>query len=480
MAFLIGGANSAADTGFSVDNSCRFDGSTAYMSKTMGTATNRLKLTMSVWLKRSTLGASVFFSSYYSASYRFQFYFDGSDRLAVLNVDGGSTNVSLITNRVFRDVSSYYHVQAVIDTTEASSSNRVKLYVNGTQETSFSTATYPAENADMSLGASSYTANIGRYGGDSDYFSGYMAEFVYLDGQTLAPTSCGEFDEDSPTIWKPIDVSELTFGDEGIYCDFEDSDNLGDDESGNTSDLAETNVAATDQASDSPTNNFCVMNSLTASSYSTLSEGNTKTAGNSASDNGNVVATIVPSSGKWYCECKIGNKQGTGYPSIGMAQEDDPNFGTVLNSTVGTAGYNGTSSGIYRPDGQKYSNNSTAAFGSGNSFDTDDIMMMAMDCDNGAFYIGKNGSWISDGTNTGDPASAGSKTGAFLTWTPADETGQTFATRDYDDSVLLWNFGNPTYANSSDAADANGYGAFEYAPPSGYFALCTKNLAEYG
>ena len=234
---LILGTNSIKDTGFNVDNSLRFnEGSSDYLNRTFGTATNRLKLTISVWLKKSDLSTGLFWHSYNSGSYRFQFYFDGSDRLGLLNVDSGSNNVELITNRVFRDLSAFYHVQTIIDTTQSTASDRVKIYVNGVQETSFSTATYPSQNADMSLGADSYSCQLGRYGGGSDYFSGYMSEVIYLDGQTLDPTSFGEFDEDSG-IWKPIDVSGLTFGNEGFYLDFEDSSALGNNVSGITNDF---------------------------------------------------------------------------------------------------------------------------------------------------------------------------------------------------------------------------------------------------
>jgi len=461
MAFLIGGANSAADTGFSVDNSCRFDGSTAYMSKTMGTATNRLKLTMSVWLKRSALGERVFFSSYYSASFRFQFYFDGSDRLAVLNVDSGSTNVSLITNRVFRDVSAYYHVQVVIDTTEASSSNRVKLYVNGTQETSFATSTYPAENADMSLGASSYTANIGRYGGDSDYFSGYMAEFVYLDGQTLAPTSCGEFDEDSPTIWKPIDVSELTFGDEGWYLDFEDSDNLGDDESGNTSDLAETNLAAADQATDSPTNNFCTMNPLVPHTNVVISEGNCKWVSDGSDTYGGGIGTFGLTAGKWWFEVKISSLVSN--HNHGAISE----LTTELYNTAGGAAALQNDTGVTcwrNDDGGELVLDGTATTNDYGLFSDGQIMGIALDIDNYNISIYRDGSALASDVNMS------STRGTIF---PFINTGIS--------TTAEVNFGGcSSFTISSAANDANGHGVFEHAPPSGYLALCSKNLGSTG
>jgi len=464
-----GNVASALPTGYDVDNSCRFDGSSAYMSKTMGTATNRLKLTMSVWLKRSTLGASVFFSSYYTANWRFQFYFDGSDRLAVLNIDNTTTNVSLITNRVFRDVSAYYHVQAVIDTTEASSSNRVKLYVNGTQETSFATSTYPAENADMSLGASSYTANIGRYGGASDYFSGYMSEFVYLDGQTLAPTSFGEFDDDSPTIWKPIEISGLTFGDEGIFLDFKDSGNLGDDESGNGHDFTETNLAATDQTVDTPTNNFCTINPLDY--YPTVPsdlEGNTVYNKSSTGDTHNSFAncTMGVTAGKWYYELKVGD--GNAF-MVGWVK--------TPHGAPDAAGAYASDSGLYvvKNAGEKIVAGSESG-SAWNTVTTNDIIGLAYDFDNLKFYISKNGTW----ENSGDPTSGATGTGSFGniaagTYVPMIGNANYNAT-----SLHYFNFGNPAYSLSSAVNDANGYGNFEYAVPSGYLALCTKNLGSDG
>ncbi len=474
---LSGNVASALPTGYEVANSCRFDrASSAYLSKTQG-AGSRRKATFSCWWK----------GAYPSAYDEQMFMSSGGDHncygagaaTGTMRINTGTGDYAY-TNRYFRDPTAWYHMVWAVDTEQSTAADRMKLYINGIQVTSFSHSSYPSEDEDLDMNQTGETFYIAR-SATTSYGDFMLAEVVWIDGSQLTASSFGEFDEDSPTIWKPKDLSDLSGskGTNGFYLDFEDSSNLGNDVWGGT-DLTASGLAATDQASDSPTNNFCVMNPLATSSYSALSEGNTKTAGTTDSDNGNSIATIVPSRGKWYCECKIGNKQGTGYPSIGMAQASDANFGTKVNSTVGTAGYNYPQSGIYRPDGQKYSDNSTAAFGSGNSFDTNDIMMMAMDCDNGAFYIGKNGSWISDGTDTGDPTSAGSKTGAFLTWTPANKTGQTFATRDFDDGVLLWNFGNPTYANSSSVADANGYGAFEYTLPTGYYALCTKNLAEYG
>ena len=480
---LIFPSNTLSAGGFSVDNSCRFnDGDSAYMYRSNGTPTSQRILTISTWLKRGTDMATTDVYQYWMGIQdtgvgdpRLTLGFNDSGQLNTGEKNGAGADVwKITTNRVFRDPGAFYHIVLSIDTTQGTEANRVKIYVNGTQETSFATSTYPTENFDMDTTGNEINIACIDNNSPSGFFDGYIAEMVYCDGQAYAASDFGEFDEDSPTIWKPIDVSGLTFGDNGFYLDFEDSANLGNDANGGT-DFTTSGLAATDQATDTPTNNFCVMNPLAASSYSALSEGNTQTAGDSASDNGNVISTFVPSNGKWYCESLVETGLPTGYPAVGLAQASDANFGTVLNSTVGVAGYDGSTAGVLRPDGQKYSNNSTASWTS-TTFDTDDILMMAMDCDNGAFYIGKNDVWM----ESGDPTSGASKTGAFLTWTPASETGQAFASKDYNTSVLQWNFGNPTFAITSGNADADGYGNFEYAVPSGYYALCTKNIGAYG
>ena len=142
-----------------------------------------------------------------------------------------------------------------------------------------------------------------RAEGYNNFADLYLSEVVFIDGSSLAPTSFGEFDEDSPTIWKPIDVSGLTFGNNGFYLDFEDSSNLGNDANGGT-DFTENNLAATDQTTDTPENNFATLNFLdTYYAQGTLSEGNCKYVGVSGKYDF-VMSTIMPTAGKWYCEDK--------------------------------------------------------------------------------------------------------------------------------------------------------------------------------
>jgi len=474
---LILGTNSIKDTGYNVANSLRFnEGSSDYLNRTFGTATNRLKLTISVWLKKSDLSTGLFWHSYNSGNYRFQFYFDGNDRLGLLNVDGGSNNVELITNRVFRDVSAYYHVQAVIDTTQGTASNRVKIYVGGVQETSFATETYPSQNADMSLGADSYSCQLGRYGGDSDYYSGYMCEVLYLDGQSLTPDgNTGEFDSDSG-IWKPIDVSGLTFGDEGFYLDFENSGSLGADVSGNSNNFTVNNLTAIDQSTDTCTNNFATLNRLYLSASSlNFTEGNLTNNGNSSNEWRSIYATIGLTSGKWYFEIRVNKVKSSdlGNIAIGIVSEDQ------VVQTADNGKFFGTSRGYaYHSKTGKKLNNDDNEVGDtyGDTWTTvGDIIGCAIDLDNHKIYWRKNGTY----QNSGNPESGATGTGSAFDLA----TGYTYlvaiATY-YDDERYSFNFGSPPYSESGGNSDGNGYGNYAGSVPSGYYSLNTKNLAEFG
>jgi len=218
MAFLIGGANSAADTGYDIENSLRFnDGDSAYLSRTPGSAGDTKKFTVSFWVKRSALGTyQDIFHEYPGSAQRSQILFRSDDTLHI-ELEAANTN-RLVTTRVFRDVSAWYHIVVVYDSDNGTSGNRVILYVNGVRETSFSTETYPSSGAVSGINGTTQH-EISSYDGSGYYFDGYMAEFVAIDGLALSPSSFGETDSDSG-IWKPIDVSGLTFGTNGFYLSF--------------------------------------------------------------------------------------------------------------------------------------------------------------------------------------------------------------------------------------------------------------------
>ena len=261
-----GNVFSSLPTGFSVANSCRFDsGDSPHMAKNQGTPSSTRIYTFSFWFKIGGVDAGDRTMFSYGADsdsqYSDTFIQSAGDGYRFRTTIDNANNYTVITNRVIRDVAAWYHAVVSVDTTQSVAANRVKIYINGVQETSLQTANYPTQNFDVPGIASGKEIGIGcRINGNSRYFDGYLAEVVFNDGQALTPTSYGEYDDDSPQIWKPKDVTELTFGTNGFYLDFEDSSNLGNDANGGT-DLTETNLAATDQMTDSPTNNFCVINS---------------------------------------------------------------------------------------------------------------------------------------------------------------------------------------------------------------------------
>ena len=223
MSLLIPGTNSIKDTGYDVANSLRFNsGSSDSLDRTISSSpTDMEKFTISVWVKRSKLGSEqAIIGQYSSSNFRAKIDFLSDDRLEYIQKNDGSTSVNVITTRKFRDPNAWYHIVMQYDSAQSTSSNRLKFYVNGTQETAFDTTSYPAQNLDGKLNQAGQPLDIGQDGNSGIYFGGYMTEFVFVDGQALDPTSFGEFNSDSPTIWQPIDVSGLTFGDDGFYLDF--------------------------------------------------------------------------------------------------------------------------------------------------------------------------------------------------------------------------------------------------------------------
>ena len=478
MAFLIGGANSEADTGYNVANSCRFnDDDSPYLNKTIthGSSTSGRKFTFSAWVKKSKIGGDMaLFSTGTNGSNESAIRFD-EDYIQFYQVYGGAVEIDITTSSLYRDPSAWMHVVVAVDTEQGTNTNRVKVYVNGTQVTDLSGTTYPDEDDDLIIGMGLDTGNgdheIGREQANTrNYWDGYMAEVCWIDGLQLAASSFGEFDEDSPTIWKPKDVSGLTFGNNGAYLDFEDSANLGNDKNGGT-DFTENNIAAVDQAVDTPTNNFCTMNPLSVNEM-TFTEGNCVATSNSnPRTDDNCRGTMGVQSGKWYWEVKS-----TGDSNICVAGicKDDLKMGDDLSGLNGVyAIQNAGGTYAYRRE------NGTTAETTGFPNPTNgQIFNMAFDADNAKLYVGINGSYYSQDGSDGDPAGGSNETYASIDtsrhWLPFFEARGTAQN-------AQGNFGGcPGFAISSGNADANGYGNFEYAVPSGYYALCTKNLAEYG
>jgi len=475
-------ANSAVSGGFDVANSVRLDGN-AYMYKDQSGG-NRQKFTMSCWTKlTSGYGGSA--GSLLSVNgtdddTNFHFGIDHGD------ASGGASDSlfchiygadAFRTTPLLRDYSAWYHIVLAVDTTQAAAENRMKVYVNNVQQTLSQQGDYPEQNDNFGVNENGARLGVGTHPGSVAAYAlnSYLCEYVLIDGSQLTPASFGEADEDSG-IWKPIKVSGLTFGTNGFYLDFQASGNLGNDANGGT-DLTEVSIAATDQSTDTCTNNFCTMNALdNFYAASTLSEGNLKVltiSGNAAYN----PATFGLTKGKWYWEVKLvtcsagDNSEAT---IIGISNQSPVNAGytgsIVVNDGLGIRG-DGNAWGADGSAGGGASTSGWDAIAVGNT------AMIAVDFDNGKLYHGINGTW----GNSGDPTSGSTGTGAYAftvgtdAWFPGVNQRETSQTATFE-----LNFGSPPYAISSGNTDGDGYGNFEYAVPSGYFSLNTKNLAEYG
>ena len=310
MTFPILGGNGAV-AGYEIDNSLRFnDGDSPDLRKTFSSAGNRKTWTWSGWVKRTRLTGVVdsVFAGFTDINNRLRFNFLG-DQIEIFGKISGTT-VQLVTTQVFRDTSAWYHFVWVMDTEQATASNRMKLYLNGEQITDFSSTNYPAQNAQSVI--NNNTGHfIGQRGDGASQLDGYIAEYHFIDGTVKSPTDFGEYDESG--IWKPIEYTG-SYGTNGFYLDFSNSSTLGEDFSGNDNDFTATNLASTDQTTDTPTNNFCTLNFNDAvdsegSDYNVtglLSEGNLDFKGGGAGTGDDAIrGTIGISSGKWYLESKI-------------------------------------------------------------------------------------------------------------------------------------------------------------------------------
>ena len=466
-------ANSAVGGGFGVDNGVRMNrGSSDYFRRTNNTAGTSDKIgTYSGWVKRSTvsLDGMMFEGKDLGANNYTQIYFQATGKLTIY---GSTGPMDIVTTALFRDPSAWYHIVVAFDTTQGTASNRVKIYVNGVQITSVTNgngnaAQYPAENSTIYFAVNGDQQGIGIREDGALLWNGYMSEIVYVDGQALAPTSFGEFGEDSST-WKPIDVSGLTFGNNGCYLDFEDASNLGNVVAGNSTDFTENGLTSIDQTTDTCTNNFCTLNPLNMSNASyVFTEGNLKGANSGAWLGG--TSTFFVNKGKWYWEYKYGS--GNFGMGIGQAETSATYIKQLSTSNTGYISYNANGFEFFQNGSDTFNRTNNGNVGSyGSQATSGQIVMIAYDADNGKLFAGKSGTFF----NSSNPATGASPmfsvtSSAYFTPSLSIESG-----------VHEINFGSPPYSESGGQTDGNGYGNFAHAPPSGFFSLCTKNLAEYG
>jgi len=432
-----------------------------YLSKTYSSSGNRQRQTISVWIKRASLGQQAIFSSWYNASYNTYFRFKSDDTLQYYDA---SSTTQLRTNRVFRDINSWYHIVATLDTTQSTSSDRLKFYVNGVQETSFGTANYPSQNAEMKFGDDNLH-EIGRHN-TANYFDGSMSHFHFVTNTAYAASTFGSTDSVTGE-WKINTNPTVTYATNSFFV-LKDG-NSGTDQSGQGNNYSVGGGTLT-KTEDCPSNVFATLNPLTndGGGAKTYSFGNTKVA-ETANSWTSAHSTLGATSGKWYFEAKV-TYTNAAEAYIGASSEqaifDKLTATHYLGETTGSVGY-------YTGNGYYYKGAGGVSYGS--SVSSGAILGCALDLDNNFIYFSINGTW----QNSGDPTSGSSGTNGISLPSGMTDNKHKFLSVSPNESYLECNFGNGyfgTTAVSSAGTNASGNGIFEYDVPTGYTALSTKGL----
>ena len=439
-----------------------------YIQRTITSNGNARTWTYSFWVKRSKLGTWMNTHNLGGTANRDYLGFDANDKIDIGHYDGGY-QYNLVTNRKFRDTNGWYHIVITMDTTQATSSNRIKLYVNGVQETSFSTATYPSQNHNTR--GSQDKIMIGADFDPSNYFDGSISHVNFVDGTAYDASYFGSTDSTTGE-WKINTAPSVTYGTNGCFI-LKDGNSVT-DQSGNGNNFTVGGGTLTN-TEDCPSNVFATLNPL----HPSLNTARVFTNGNTTMELGGTgrvpeVSTLGMTSGKFYAEMKdVGGTGGKSIMGITGQMRRASNI-DWLGSKIYDYSY-------YSDVGNKANNASETSFG--DSWTNGDIIGVAVDLDNLKIYFSKNGVW----QNSGDPTSGATGTGSAFTITAPSSTvdgAYFFACGDdnaYASRTMSWNFGNGyfgTTAVSSAGTNASGIGIFEYDVPTGYTALSTKGLNE--
>ena len=497
MPFVAGG--NLLDTSYEVSNSLRFKRSDdPNLEKTFsGTPTSTKICTISWWMKLAdpddTNGKAIF-SAIKSGVNEDVIKFMGvnngilnSLEFAFNNGSSGTFMLSVGSTQMikFRDPAAWYNICVSIDTTQSNAANRVKTYINGQQvehearvEGGSITSDVPMTQ-DYELGF--LTASKHQIGenadGSGEHFDGYLSEFYFVDGQQLAPTTFSETNTNG--VWIPKDAKDdITFGNYGFFLEFKqtgtsaNSSGMGADTSGNDNHFSASGLNSRDVVVDTPSNNFMVMNPLFTNSRGSFSEGNCQVSTDvQGSDPFGQVefGTFAVNKGKWYYEAVPSSVGSGGQLAIGWNERAESGGYTNGHNNLGSSG-----NAWYGSNGNIKIGTATTQTGP-SSYTDDDIIGVAIDLDNDKIHFHKNGSYqrSSDpANNTGGDSLSSSYNNYWTPWMSKDDTS--------NEATVKFNFGNPVTTISSGNSDASGFGNFEYAVPSGYFALCTKNLGLYG
>ena len=439
-----------------------------YLSRAKSTPTSTKIFTASVWVKKTgndtTNGHYIIDSQGGTSGAESTIAFEGTQKLRFGEYSGGNV-FNTVCDARFKDIHGWMHIVVAGDSTQATASDRVKIYVNG--ELQSVANSYPSQNHEFRLCRGSSDFDIGRWQASGGrYFDGSMAHFHFIDGTAYDADDFGETDS-TTGIWKPKTSPSVTYGNNGFFLKFENTSDFGEDSSGNDNDFTVSNGTIT-QTIDTPSNVFATGNRLYYfnGAYGGYSNGNnTKYTGSGST--GVDRATLGASAGKYYWEVKIGASNGAGNIWQGVGIIGEPQTSDTDELGNGSYGY-----GYWGQDGTIRNNNSNIA--TYNTFTTNDIISVALDMDNNKLYFAKNGTW----QNSADPA-AGTN-GISINTNPTD--GFYFpAWGDWDNNNRFYfylNFGNGYFGTTavSSAGTNAGVGTFEYDVPSGFKALCTKNI----
>ena len=455
---------------------------TTYLQRTVSSTGNRKVATFSAWIKRTGLGEAWFLNAggNNSSGYNLKIGFGGSDEIFILH-QSGSTNLRYQTTRQLRDTSAFYHIVVALDTTNSTSTDRVKIYINGTRETAIYNVTVPSLNLDLEMNQSTSSKNlmaIGTRYNTGDLFDGIMSHVHWCDGTALAPTVFGSVDSTTGE-WKINTAPSFTPGTNGFTI-LKDGNTIT-DQSANSNNFSLGGGTLTN-TNDCPDNVFATVNPLWFNS-STFTNGNLTVAGGSAHRPN--IPTLAASSGKYYFEAKMisGN---TNKWWLGYADQEYLDTRQYLTSNIDLGGGN-ISGGVNQKNGAV-----TAGWGNGlqqspvstisNFFSSagaaNDIMAMAIDLDNQKIWWSLNGTW-----RNGSASASTTFNASYPDSTNLDAGRNYYLCCGSENSKWSVNYGNGFFGttaittNSGNGyAGAEGASKFNYAVPSGFSAISTKGL----
>ena len=437
----------------------------AYLTKTLGTPTDNLKWTFSGWIKISGMSGDrgIFALGDNSTDFT-RVNMNGNGAIEFDNKVGSTFDGRRMTSAYHRDPAAWYHIVAVFDSANATADDKMILYVNGSRITALGTDIDPSASA-ASGNTSSKNVRLSVME-TSSYFTGNMAHVHFCDGYAYAASDFGETDSTSG-IWVAKTSPSVSYGNNGFFLKFQDTSAFGDDSSGNNNDMTMSGTIT--QTKDTPDNNFCTINPLSAGAINgagtPLTNGNTRIADGDTNWR-TALGTIGDDQGKYYWEVKIDGSQTNWWLGILDARQVVKG---EYKLTAKSRGYGVTS------NGDKGNNNSEVSWATA-TIAQNDIVSIALDMDNGKIYFGHNGTWL----ESGDPTSGSTGTGSAYDITTGCCYLPAFTVYDTN-SILAANMGNGyfgTTAVSSAGTNASNIGTFEYDVPTGYTAVSTLGLME--